>query len=229
MVAPGISSARIPVTVRLFVALAFTLSVLPLVEGSMRDVLRSVSVAGFAGLLGSEIAIGVSIGMMARCLFLALQFGAVTIASLVGANSGIPTLAIEDDEASQPFANLITLSAVVLFFVTDLHAELVVSLVKSFDILPLDKGFDAATTLREIVESLGVAFLIALQISAPFVMYSLLVNLLLGLINRMIPQVPVQFVSAPVLLGGGVVLLSVLIGPIAVLFNKAVADWLAGP
>ena len=55
-------------------------------------------------------------------------------------------------------------------------------------------------TLRE-------AFLLALQLAMPFLAYGLLINLGIGLANKMSPQVPVYFISMPYVIAGGLILL----------------------
>lgn len=227
MLLPGISSARIAVSARLFLALAFTLAVLPLVHERLAPSAGAATGAALVGLLLSELALGVSIGLAARLFFSALQFGGIFIATLIGLNTA-PSAGIEDDEATLPLANVLTLGAVLSFYLADQHAALLLALVRSFENLPVERGFDAAAALDSIVATLGLTFLLALQISAPFVVYSVAINLLLGILNRMIPQVPVQFVSVPIMLGGGLLVFYLLIGPMLVRFQEVFDAWLVG-
>ena len=41
------------------------------------------------------------------------------------------------------------------------------------------------------------AFILALQISSPFIVYALIINLMVGIANKLIPQIPVYFISRP--------------------------------
>jgi flagellar biosynthetic protein FliR len=77
------------------------------------------------------------------------------------------------------------------------------------------------------VDTLSGSFLIVLQITGPFILFALLFNLALGLINKLVPQIPVYFVSSPFVAAGGLVLLQFLIKPTLALFVAAFAGWLA--
>src|SRR5215469_9839629 len=73
MLAPGFSSAQIPTQVRLFVALAATLALTPLLIGGLP--LQSLSDDPIPALktIGTELLIGGSIGLMARIFMIALE------------------------------------------------------------------------------------------------------------------------------------------------------------
>lgn len=57
------------------------------------------------------------------------------------------------------------------------------------------------------VMALARGFRIAVQISAPFIVFALLFNLGLGVLSRLMPQLPVFFIAMPALILMGMVLL----------------------
>ena len=64
--------------------------------------------------------------------------------------------------------------------------------------------------LQTIVTTFGTAFKLTLQLGAALVVYSLTVNLAFGFLNKMVPQIPIYFVSTPfVVLGGLIILLQI--------------------
>jgi flagellar biosynthesis protein FliR len=48
---------------------------------------------------------------------------------------------------------------------------------------------------------------LTLRITSPFIVYSVLVNLAIGLINKLTPTIPVYFISVPFVMLGGFLLL----------------------
>src|ERR1700753_2021241 len=97
MLMPGFSSARMPPQVRLFIALAITLALAPMLEPSLRQTLANRSSALVLLLIVSEVAAGVMIGIMGRVFFLALQFMAMAAAMFIGFST-MPGTPVEDAE-----------------------------------------------------------------------------------------------------------------------------------
>ncbi|MBX4421401.1 flagellar biosynthetic protein FliR, partial [Mycobacterium tuberculosis] len=46
-----------------------------------------------------------------------------------------------------------------------------------------------------------------IRIAAPFIVFAMVVNLAVGLINKLTPTIPVYFISMPFVLAGGLMLL----------------------
>jgi flagellar biosynthetic protein FliR len=69
--------------------------------------------------------------------------------------------------------------------------------------------FDDAAQMA--VKSVGAAFVIGVQMSAPFIVFGLVFNIGLGLLSRLMPQLQVFFIAMPAQIGLGLVLLAVLL------------------
>ncbi|MBB2973822.1 flagellar biosynthesis protein FliR [Mesorhizobium sp. RMAD-H1] len=205
MVMPGISSPRIPMQVRLFLALACSLMVVPLLEPRVGTMLENVQPWTILRLIASESVVGGLIGILARIYFWALQFMASVVAIAIG-YSGAPGGAIEETEPQATIANIITLSALFLFFVTDLHQEVFRALLSSYSVIPIDSGLRPDAALVDITDAFSRAFIGTLRIAAPFLAFAILVNIAIGLINKLTPTIPVYFISLPFVLAGGLVL-----------------------
>jgi flagellar biosynthetic protein FliR len=225
MLMPGFSSARVPVHVRLFIAVAVTLALSPLLVPVLRAALPQVTPDAMLALIVSETVVGALIGLMGRLFFLALQFMATAAAMFIGlSNTGAP---IEDTEPVPAFAALITLTATLLFFLADQHWEVLRALLGSYSALPVTEPLAAAFSLAKLTDAATSAFLLALQISAPFIVYALIINFMVGIANKLTPQVPVYFVSVPAVLAGGFILLYFTIGESLRLFMMGFMGWLA--
>jgi flagellar biosynthesis protein FliR len=225
MLMPGFSSARVPVHVRLFIAVAVTLALSPLLVPVLRAALPQVAPDAMLALIVSETVVGALIGLMGRLFFLALQFMATAAAMFIGlSNTGAP---IEDTEPVPAFAALITLTATLLFFLADQHWKVLRALIGSYSALPVTEPLAAAFSLAKLTDAATSAFLLALQISAPFIVYALIINFMVGIANKLTPQIPVYFVSVPAVLAGGFILLYFTIGESLRLFMMGFMGWLA--
>jgi flagellar biosynthesis protein FliR len=226
MLLPGFSSPRIPARVRLFLVLSVTLALAPLLAGKVQEGITGDAPVIVLGLIASEMLVGAVIGLMGRMYFLALQFAGATIAVVIGL-SNTPDAQIEEAEPVAAVTALITLTAAVLIFVTDLHWEVLRALVESYAAVPVSKELAANLGIIKIVDALSDAFLLALRISAPFIVYSLMINLMFGILGKLTPQIPVYFISIPFVLAGGGLILFFAASELLQLFMTGFADWLA--
>jgi flagellar biosynthesis protein FliR len=224
MVAPGLSRSNIPTQVRLFLALNVTLMLSPLLEAAVRP-LEGASTSAIIRLIWSELLVGLVIGLTARIFFSALETMATVIASAIGLS--LPGT-VDDGEHVPALVPLITLTATVLFFMTGQHWELLRGLVSSYRIWLPAVGITGENSVAQLVEHLSQAFTLALRVASPFVIYAILVNLAVGLANKLTPSIPVYFISLPFVLFGGLLLLYLGSAEIVLQFNIAFATWLAG-
>lgn len=205
MVMPGLSSARVPLQIRLFVAVAATFALLINMSDDVIPHTRQQP-AGLVLLVISETLIGGLIGLMARFYVLALQFTASSISMMIGFNGGMGH-AIEESEPQATLASLISFSALLLLFVLNFHHEIIKAIVLSYRLAPLDAFYNPQSGLVDLTDTLSEAFMVMLRLGSPFLAYSLLVNLAIGFINKLTPQIPVYFISLPFVIAGGMILL----------------------
>jgi flagellar biosynthetic protein FliR len=216
MLMPGMSSVRVPLQVRLFTAIAVTIGLLaflwdriyPFVD-PRPDVLLPMIL--------SELLVGGLIGAMTRLYMEALRFIGAGIGMLIGFNTSGGT-AIEEAEPQAPMAALISFSALLLLFVLDFHHEVIRALVNSYQVAPLDVFFNPQAALVDVTDTLSESFFLVLRLGSPFVAYAILVNLTVGFVNKLTPQIPVYFISQPLIIGGGIVLFYLAIGTLLSLF-----------
>lgn len=226
MFMPGFSSPRIPMQVRIFLALAATLALTPIMLPVVKAAVAPLTPLHGVQLILTETTRGALIGIMGRMFFLALEFVATLAASATGF-SNMPGIPIEGHEATPEFASFITLTATLLFFVTDQHWEVLRALLASYQALPLSTDYAAQSGLIQLIDTVSRAFLLGLQISAPFIVYSLGINLLFGIANKLTPQIAVYFVSLPFIVAGGLIVLYFIINEMLGLFITDFANWLA--
>ena len=200
---PAFGEQSVPVRVRLALALAFTLIVLPAVTSLIPPMPDTGPQA--ASLIVIEAMNGALFGMMLRFFILALQIaGAIaaqstSLSQLFGGASGA--------EPQPAIGHILILSALALITILGLHVRLAAFMIESYRLIPPGTLPTAQVVadagLREVSRSFSLGFTLA----APFVIASLIYNVTLGVINRAMPQLMVAFVGAPAITAGGLVLL----------------------
>lgn len=225
MLMVGVSSARVPMQVRLFLAFGLTLAVAPLLLGQASAAITDDAPVTLLRLIVAETFTGLFIGFLGRLFFLALQMLSHAMAMTVGFS--MPDTAIEDQEALPAMTTLIMLTATLMFFLTDQHVKVLEAVISSYKVLPVAGTFDPQGSLIEVTDTLSAAFWLALRLASPFIIYGLVINFTLGLVNKMTPSIPVYFISMPFVLFGGLMLFYFTAVEFQQLFVLGFSDWLA--
>lgn len=84
-----------------------------------------------------------------------------------------------------------------------MHLEILRALLSSYTAIPVEGHFRPDAAMIDISDALSSAFLATLRIAAPFIVFAILVNFAIGLINKLTPTIPIYFVSMPFVLRGG--------------------------
>lgn len=224
MVAPGFSSPRVSMRARLFFALALSL----LVEPLARDGLAAAAagpLATQAMALMRETAIGATLGVVARVYLLCFEMMATAMSNFVGLSAAFAP-SPEADQPMPTLASALGLAAAMLVFAAGLDGELIRALVGSYRAFPPDLSLPQAT-LALFVEALRDATLVGLRIAGPLLAMALVANLAFGAASRFVPQAPIYFVAAPILIGLGLAALIALERPAFALLVDALGARLA--
>lgn len=205
MVMPGFSSARLPMQIRLFLALALSLALLPL----FWDILYPPASAApevYLVTIFSETLTGVIFGLVARIYVLGIQFAGSAIGMAISFNS-TPSGDIFEDSSDNQLTSLLATGALLILFVLDFHHYMIRELAESYRNIPVGSLIGAQRSLISLTDTLSAAFMIMLRLASPFILYGLLFNVVVGLINKLAPQIPLYFISTPFALAGGILLI----------------------
>jgi flagellar biosynthetic protein FliR len=225
MLMPGFSSVRVPPQIRLLVAIAVTLALTPLLIDSARAAIGDASPVELGYLVFAELLTGVLVGLLAAFFFQALQFMTTAVATYVGF-SILPGLGVDSPEPEPALTSMVMIAATMLFFLTDLHWEVLRALVATYATMPMGSAFSIQPGLVQVADRLTEAFLVALRLSGPFVVYGIIFNLAIGLTNKLTPQIPVYFISLPFILAGGLLLLYFSADEMLAQFIQTFSRWL---
>lgn len=224
MLLPGYSSVRLPAQIRLFVAVGAALAISPGLLPSITPLVQAAGDDRRLEMMATEVLNGILIGCLGRVFLIALQFAGAVVANAIGMSQSLG-VQIEESEPAPAVVSLITLTATVMIFALNLHAEILHALVASYRAMPLEGGFTVRSALVSLTDNLDETFLLCLRIASPFVIYAVIVNFAIGLANKMTPQIPIYFISAPFVLAGGLVLLGLCVGDFLTIFVDNFRHW----
>lgn len=219
---PGLGDPVVPQRVKLALVMAFAIVLSPiLAERLAADILETTFVA-----LGSEAVSGLILGVGLRLFLVALQTAAAIIAQ---ATTLSQLFAGAVPEPQPAIGNLLTMSGVALAIVSGLHVRAAELVILSYDVLPAASLPLTSEATDWSVALIGRCFNLAFTLSAPFVIASLLYNLVLGAINRAMPTLMVSMVGAPALTLGGMAMFAVAAPAILMAWLAAFSDHMAAP
>ena len=223
MLVPGIGEAYVPVRIRLLFSLLLTIIIAPLVSGLLPP--EPKSVFRLFEILLAEVLIGTYVGLISRILLLTLDTVGRFIALLIGmSNAEVFNPAIST-QASLP-GLLLTTMGILILFTTNMHHTLIIAISDSYTLFPpgvfLPSGDMAFVIARLIADSLRLA----LQITAPFIVISLVFFMGLGMLARLMPQLQIFFISMPMQLAGGLFVFSAVLSGLFSIFLEYYGSYL---
>jgi flagellar biosynthetic protein FliR len=205
MIAPGVSTAQIPMQIRLFIAVAITLALAPMLIARTHPQTLGDDPIAMLKMIATESLIGGMIGALGRLFFSALEALAVAAASLLGLVNPFG-VEVDPNQSLPPLASAITMTATALIFVSGFHIEIVRGLVASYDAIPMLTDFDTHFSLRQAGVVLAESFEVAIRVTSPFFIYAVIANFALTLINRVTPQIAIFYIAPPFVVSGGLLL-----------------------
>lgn len=218
---PGLGEAESPAMLRAGLALGITILLLPGIAPLVPPVPAALPAA--AGMIAAEVLTGLWLGWLARLLVLALPLAGQFIALMLGLSNVLVTDTELGAQASA-LQQLFSLLAPLALLVSGLYALPLAALAGSYELirpgalLPVGDGTLLAT------RAVGRCFALALQLASPFILAAVVWHVVIGLLTRLVPRVPVYFVALPGQILGGFLLLAALAAAILATWQGAVSD-----
>lgn len=158
--------------------------------------------------IAREVLIGAALGLVMQLLFAAVRLAG----EVMGMQMGLSFATFFDPGAgSVPVvARLLNLLVMLLFLAFDGHLWLINLLAHSFTQLPPGAAPLSAQGFRALVSMAGLVFQEGLRLGLPVIALLLCINLTLGVLNRLTPQLSVFVIGFPLTLSAGIIALSLL-------------------
>ena len=194
MLLPAIGETSVPIRVRLGFSLMLTLCLAPTALPVLPPM--PVTVGEMGGQVFKELFVGLMLGGILQLMMMALSVAG----EIMAIQTTLAFSQTANPSEAQPGATLSTflsVTAVALIFATNLDHLFIGAIAKSYQLFPPMKPpqIQDATVLA--IRTVGEAFALGIQLSAPVIVFSIVFNVATGLIGRLMPQFQISMKSAP--------------------------------
>ncbi|MFQ1700446.1 flagellar biosynthetic protein FliR [Loktanella agnita] len=202
-VLPAFGDQPVPMRIRLVLAVMFTLVVAPAIAPSIGPIPDNP--LQFAAVLAPEVVTGLFFGLFLRFFILTLQIAgsiaaqSTSLSQIFGGTAGV--------DPQPAIGHMLVVSGTALAALSGLHVQAASYMIHSYTLAPFATGLQPQTVATAGVAEVTRCFGLAFTLAAPFLIASLIYNVVLGVINRAMPQLMVSFVGAPAITAGGILLL----------------------
>lgn len=198
-VAPVFSMRAIPMRAK--IGLAFLVAVCA--QATLTD-MPTIDINGPAalGAVAQQVMVGLAIGFAVRLVFAAVELAG----EIIGLQMGLNFASFFDPASNAQIsavARFFGHTSMLLFVVINGHLMVLMAVIESFAAFPADGNFLVALGQMRIYELGSSLFASALWIALPMIALLLFVNLALGIISRVAPQMNIYAVGFPVTLTVG--------------------------
>jgi flagellar biosynthesis protein FliR len=202
--APLLSIRSVPGRLRVGLSIVLAATIAPSVAAPVSIDLVSWTGLGF---VAQEVAVGLAIGFAARLVFAAFDVGG----TLIGLQMGLSYAGFFDPQGGQANAvgSFMNTAATLLFVALNGPLLMIAATLRSFGTFPIGQvPFEFAKRFDPVALGAEV-FALGLLIALPFLTLIMFVNLLLGVMSRVAPQLSLFSIGFPLTIGSGLVLLVV--------------------
>jgi flagellar biosynthetic protein FliR len=223
--APLLSHRAIPLRIKVALGVGVALVLVPNVAAP--PLADALTAAGLA-LLAQNVLVGVMIGFTVRVVFAAFELAGELVGLQMGLSfAGFFSPATGTTENS--VASFVSLLALLFFLAIDGHLMMLQALAESFRVFPLTDAAQVPLDFARVARLASETFAIALTLALPFIAAQLLINIVLGVLARVAPQLNVFAVGFPLTLLAGMMLLFTLLPyietPLRAALERSVQLW----
>lgn len=216
--APILGARAVPPQTKIGLALLLSLIVVPLQGQQLTAIPTNLFV--FVSLVGSEVLVGIALGIGISLVFSAMEMGASLISVQMGFGIGgifDPLSGAQTGAIEQFYRVFVTL----IFFAMNGHYLVIRGLIQTFQAVPAGTADLSLIAGGRVVPFFGSLFAASVQVALPAMAALLLTDLALALVGRTVPQLNILVVGFPVKIGVGLVILAASM-PLTTLFISGV-------
>lgn len=187
---PGLGERVISARVKVSLALALT----PLLAGVAPGPDMPTDSLAMAGQVAVEMVLGFTTGIMLRLLTLAIDIATTAIAATASLSQ---IMGIQNEMSPHPIGNMLHLAGLAILMAMGLPIMLVELMADSLRLWPPAALPQVEGLVMAVVRIVADSFWLAMMLAAPFTLGGFLYQALSGVINRVMPALPVIFIGAP--------------------------------
>lgn len=194
MLMPGFMSSYINTNVRLSIALALSVVLMPAVSAQLPA--APTDTLTFITYVLQEITIGIFFGVIMQVFYAALSLAG----SLAGQAIGFGNAQIFDptfQTQSIVVETFLSIIALTVIFITDIHHLMISAVIDSYHLFPVGAALPWGDFANQLSTSLNASFIMGFKLGAPFVAFTIVFYTGMGLVSRLMPQLNIFFLSLP--------------------------------
>jgi flagellar biosynthesis protein FliR len=209
MLVPALGEQVIPARLRLSFALAFSLVLYPLLSPQLPRL--PPDVFNVIVLLLHELIVGLILGGISRIVVMGAQVAGSVIAFQTGLSVAQTADPTNGGIQGAIIGSFLSFLGIALIFATDLHHLALAAIHDSYMIFSPTTNLMFEDAAQMAIETVAGAFVIGVQMSAPFIVFGLVFYLGVGILGRLMPQLQVFFIAMPATISVGFILLALLL------------------
>ncbi|MBL1212539.1 MAG: flagellar biosynthetic protein FliR [Ignavibacteriae bacterium] len=204
--APVFGNKAMPVLSRMILSFFLAVIIFLAVDTSSWEIEFTISFLAITAI--KEIITGLIIGFMVNLVFYGISFAGTFIGFDIGLMMAQVMNPLEETN-NNVVGEMIYFSAMLIFFLVNGHHYVLKGLGYSFTIIPIGSETINESVNIIIIKYSAQVFILAVKIASPIIVSFFLVKLAEGVTARVIPQMQVFFVTQPLKIGLGFILLSI--------------------
>ena len=212
---PGFGSQFIQMRARLGFAVAIAFVMTPVLAGRLPS--APASFPDLFLLLAAEMLVGAFFGTIMRIMLAALQ----TTGTLFAYFASMANAFIQDPISEQQgsiIATFLGTMAITLLFISGFHHVMIRAVAESYAVFVPGQGVMIGDMADMTAKTVSTSFLLGVKMATPFMVVVVAYYLGLGMLGRLMPQMPVFFVGMPIQIGLQVSVLIIVMSSIMMLF-----------
>jgi len=220
--APVFGSEIISARIKLFLSILLGILIFPFV--TVVDLSKANNLLIILIII-KELLIGIATGLIARFIFVGVQFGG----QIIGTQMGFGIVNVLDPQNNSSislvaqFQNII----MILFFLSiGGHLYIIQAILKSFEMIPLGVFVFNKESYIFIVTIFSKIFLTALKITAPIFVTLLVTQIVLGIMGRLVPQLNILIIGFPIQIAAGLIVIITSMTFFFSMFESLMYDYL---
>ena len=208
MMLPGFGEIYVPQRFRLLLAMILSALLVPILSPLLPAMPASPS--ALLVVFVAEIAIGLFIGSLTRFVLAGLETAGQIVSLQAGLSNAVMFNPLQATQGTIPSALYSTLG-VLLIFLTNVHHIMLRGLVDSYMIFTPGRLPPLEDLSQTIAHAAAGSFRLAIELAAPFIVIGTVFFVALGLIGRLVPQIQILFITQPLQILGGLLLMALVI------------------
>lgn len=192
-ICPGFSFKGLPNIFKIALSISFSMVVymivgeLEIVDNYMMFFLLSIK----------ETLIGLALGYITKLIFSVIEMAGQLVDFQAGFSMGAiydPNMGIK----ASNYGRLYYWLSICVFFIFDFHHKFIESIISSFNYIPLDVWNFTSFGTESIIKIFSMAFELAINLAVPMIIVVLMVDMVLGIISKSVPQINVLMLGMPI-------------------------------